>query len=249
MILEGRNEALEYIVSGETEEKMEFLVCMIRAGALNDEIQEIIGTSGEPGRKLLKEEYGKADEARTAAMYSALAVFEEYEANGNVSAPTLQAFEDDVGRLRSALDRFADVYRATLPDDGRDLSGDAAAAVTLLAMQEELLESIGESYKYVILGNVEEKEKFSAGMDRFAAGAEAFNATAYLHAGGNAAVAGEYQAMMVAVAEYRSATDAFFSVYERDGWISPEAFHTYEDAVDEMRTAYGVLMASVLANT
>ncbi|HOI13391.1 MAG TPA: hypothetical protein PLG75_06005 [Methanoculleus sp.] len=240
-MLEGTNEVFEYIVSGDKDEKTEFLLCMVEADILGDEIWEVIGTSGQADQQVLEKEYGATDELRTAMIISALTLIDEYEVNGNISASSLQAFEDDVEAMRSAYDRFADAYYASLSGNSREISGDATAAITLLAMQEELMKSVGESFEYVALGNAEEKEEFNAGMDRFMAQAEVFNATA----GGTAAE--QYPAMMDAVAEYRSAADTFFSTYEKNGEISSEAFDTYEAAVDKMRTAYYTLMASVLA--
>lgn len=246
-MLEGTNEVFEYIISGDRDEKMEFLLCMVEADVLGDEIWAVIGMSGQADQPVMETEFGAIDELRTATIISALNVIDEYEASGNVSAASLQAFEDDVERMRSAYDRFADVYYASLTADGKEISDDATAAVSLLAMQEELMESVGESFEYVALGDAEEKEEFNAGMDRFTAQAEAFNATAYLRVAENAAIAEEYRAMTDAVAEYRSATDTFFSAYKTDGEISSEAFNSYEAAVDKMRTAYDTLMASVLA--
>ena len=241
-MLEGTNEVFEYIVSGDPDEKTEFLLCMVEADVLGDQIWAVIGTSGQPDQLAMEKEYGAIDELRTAMIISALTLIDEYEANGNVSASSLQTFEDDVEAMRSAYDRFSEAYYASLSGDGKEISDDAAAAVSLLLMQEELMESVGESFEYVALGNAEEKDEFNAGMDRFMARAEALNATAR-----SAAAVEEYPVMMEAVAEYRSAADTFFSTYEKNGQISSEAFNTYEAAVDKMRTAYYTLMASVLA--
>lgn len=234
-MLEGTNEVFEYILSGESDDKTEFLFSMVEAGVLNDEIRAV------SDHHLLKEEYDAVDSSRTALIVSALAVIEEYETNGNVSASGLQAFEDDVDLMKSAFDEYADASYATLPGGGND------PAVSLLKMQEELLETVGESLEYVTLGNVEEKEEFYAGMDRFMAEAEAFNDTAYLRAGENVAVANRYQAMMDAVTECRSAADILFSAYEADKMLSGEDFDAYEVSVDTMKAAYDTLMASVLA--
>lgn len=241
-MLEGTNEVFEYIISGDRDEKMEFLLCMVEADVMGDEIWAIIGTSGQADQQVLEKEYGAIDELRTTTIISALTIIDEYEANGNVSASSIQAFEDDVERMRSSYDRFADAYYASLSGNGKNLSGNATAVVTLLVMQEELMESVGESLEYVASGNTQEKEEFNAGMDRFMTQAEAFNATA-----GSTAFAEQYRATMDAVAEYRSATDALFSAYEKDNRISPETFDTYEAAVDKVKAAYDTLMMSVLA--
>jgi hypothetical protein len=238
-MLEGTNEALEYIVSGDPDEKTESLLCLVEAGVMSDGLWAIARANEQPNQQVLIGEYGAVDDVRMTAIVSTLAIFDEYEKSGNVSAADLQAYEDDVDAMKSALDRFMDAYYASLP---KDISENATAAVTLQMMREELLESVGESFEYVAQGNAEEKEEFNAGMDRFMAQAEVFNATA-----GNATFTEQYRAMMDAVAEYQSAADTFFSAYETDGKVSAEAFGTYEAAIDKVKASYNTLMLSVLS--
>jgi len=149
--------------------------------------------------------------------------------------------------MKSAFDEYADLHYAALSEEGKGLFGNTASAISLLKMQEELLESVGEALEYVTLDNVKEKEEFYAGIDWFMAEAEAFNDTVYLHTVEGAAIAEEYQAMMDTVAEYRSAADILFTSYKADKQLSGEDFDAYETAVDKMRVAYETLMTSVLA--
>lgn len=173
-MLEGTNEVFEYIISGDTGDKTEFLLYMVEAGVMDDKIRAVIGGSGQSDRQIIKE-YNVVENSRTALIVSALAVIEEYETNGNVSASSLQVFEDDVDLMKSTFDEYAYARYAALPEESKDLSGNAIAAISLLKMREELLEPVGESLEYVTQGNVEEKEEFYAGMDRFMAEAVSGN--------------------------------------------------------------------------
>jgi hypothetical protein len=84
-------------------------------------------------------------------------------------------------------------------------------------------------------------------MDQFNTKAAAFNATPFLRASGNAAVAQQYQEMMNAVHEFRVAKDSLHAEYAAGKTISPQTLSPFEAATDKLRASYNTLTASVQA--
>ncbi|OPY38342.1 MAG: hypothetical protein A4E35_00765 [Methanoregula sp. PtaU1.Bin051] len=243
--LDGINEVLEYVASGQEAEKTEALENFVESGIAADKFWYKFGPA-QPVQQV-RYDYGRLDETRTAATVSALAIIREYDAKKTVKPENIQKFEDDFEAMRAAYTKYADTYYASLPAKTLDPSTATGAAISLRKMQADLLISVSELLEHVVINEPEEMAEFDAAMARFNTQAEAFKTSPYLSARKNEVISQQYQEMMTASVAFQVAGDKLLSEYGKNKEISPQMFTAFEAATDMLRGSYDKLMASVLA--
>ena len=240
--MESIEEAFAYVLSGETVEKDDFLKQTDAVTILIDQFRY----SAAPDDVRLQTFAEVIVPARDAMVASALAMFEDYETNGDASAASVEQFEADIDTLTGVFGPFTVSYFDAVSEEQFGDDGHAKAALDLLSMHKDLLNGVEESFGAVVLNDAGEQADFEESMSAFSSAAAAFEKDDYLSMDANSQIAQEYDAMMTAFSDYETAADNFLNAFDANGTVTSEEINAYEKAIDALTGAFDTLLESVL---